>query len=231
MTKEISKLSAIRKISEVVSSDLVLQDILSLIVKVTAKVMNSEICSLMLIDETKAELVLKATQSMAKAYNTKPSIKLGTGIAGKVAVDNAPRQVLDVLQSKDYLNKDIAKKCALKSLLCIPLCAHGKVIGVINNYTTIPHKFSKSEIDTLISIASQAGLVINNYKLQYQVDQAKEELESRKLIEKAKWILVKQKNTNESAALKMLQTESMNKRKPLKEIAEAVILVEEMCKH
>lgn len=228
MPKENAKLTAIRKISEVVVSDLVLQDILSLIVKVTAKIMHSEICSLMLIDEEKQELVLKATQSMDKAYNSKPPIKLGTGIAGKVAVEKKPRQVRDVMNNKEYLNKDIAQKCGLRSLLCTPLCAHGKVIGVINNYTTIAHVFSKSEIDTLVSISSQAGLVINNYSLQSQVDKAKEELETRKMIEKAKWILVKQKNINENDALKMLQAESMNKRKPLKEIAAAVIMVEEM---
>jgi signal transduction protein with GAF and PtsI domain len=228
MTKESAQLNALRKISEVISSDLVLQDILSLIVKVTAKVMHSEICSLMLIDEEQQTLILKATQSMDKAYNSKPPIKLGTGIAGKVALDDKPRQILDVLKNKNYLNKDIAQKCGLKSLLCIPLRAHGKVIGVINNYTTVPHVFSKSEIDTLVSIASQAGLVISNYQLQLQVAQAKEELESRKMIEKAKWILVKQKNINEHDALKMLQAESMNKRKPLKDIAAAVIMVEEM---
>lgn len=182
----------------------------------------------MLIDEEKHELVLKATQSMDKAYNSKPPVKLGTGIAGKVALEKKPRQVRDVLQNKEYLNKKIAQKCSLRSLLCIPLQVHGQVIGVLNNYTTTPHVFSKSEIDTLVSIANQASLVINNYKLQTQVDKAKEELETRKMIEKAKWILVKQKNINEHDALKILQAESMNKRKPLKELATAVILVEEM---
>ncbi|MBU0580018.1 MAG: ANTAR domain-containing protein [Candidatus Margulisbacteria bacterium] len=228
--KDKEKLEAIRQIGEAISSDLILKDILGLIVQVTAKMMNTNICSLMLIDEKKKELVLRATQSIDEAYNNKPNIKLGEGIAGKVAEENKPRQVIDVTKDPLYKNKEIAKKCGLKSLLCVPLRAHGKVIGVINNYTKEQHEFSKSEIDTLIAISSQAGLVISNSNLQEQVDKTKEELQSRKIIEKAKWILVKQQNISEDKAFKLMQKESMDKRKPIKEIAEAVILVDEMRK-
>lgn len=227
-SKDKEKLEAIRQIGEAISSDLVLKDILGLIVQVTAKVMSSNICSLMLIDEKKKELVLKATQSIDEAYNNKPNIKLGEGIAGKVAVENKPCQTLDVTKDPLYKNKEIAKKCGLKSLLCVPLRAHGKVIGVINNYTKLIHEFSKSEIDALITIASQAGLVISNTDLKTEVDQAKEELKTRKIVEKAKWILVKQYKFSEDEAFKLMQKESMNKRIPLKEIAEAVILVAEI---
>jgi len=229
-SKDKEKLDAIRQIGEAISSDLILKDILGLIVQVTAKVMNSNICSLMLIDEQKKELVLKATQSIDQAYNNKPPVKLGEGIAGKVALENKPRQILDVTTDPLYKNKEIAKKCGLRSLLCVPLRAHGKVIGVINNYTLDPHKFSRSEIATLIAIASQAGLVISNTNLKTEVNKAKEELQDRKTIEKAKWLIVQQHKISEAEAFKLMQRESMNKRKPLKEIAEAVILVAEMNK-
>lgn len=229
-SKELDKIAAIREISEAATSDLLIHDILGLIVQVTAKVMGSDICSLMLIDEESQELVLKATQSIDEAYNKKPAMKLGQGFAGKVAVENRPRQTMDVSKEPLYLNKDIAKKCGLKSLLCVPMRAHGKVIGVINNYTKEPHEFSTVEIDTLIAIANQAGLLISNFQLQKQIDEAKEELKARRTIEKAKWLLVKQRGISEDEAFRMMQKESMNVRKPLKEIAEAVLLVEEMNK-
>lgn len=228
--KELDRLAAIREISEAASSDLLLQDILGLIVQVTANVMGSNICSLMLIDEDHDLLVLKATQSIDEAYNKKPSIKLGAGFAGKVAQENKPRQCIDVIKEPLYLNKEIAKKCGLKSLLCVPMRAHGKVIGVINNYTTEPHEFSKAEIDTLIAIAGQAGLVISNFKLQKQINDAKAELQSRRIVEKAKWILIKQRGITEDEAFRLMQKESMNLRKPLKDIAEAVLIMDEMSK-
>jgi signal transduction protein with GAF and PtsI domain len=230
-SKELEKIAAIREISEAASSDLLLQDILGLIVQVTAKIMGSSICSLMLIDEEHGQLVLKATQSIDEAYNKKPSMKLGEGFAGKVALENKPRQTLDVSKEPLYLNKAIAKKCGLKSLLCVPMRVHGKVLGVINNYTKEAHEFSKPETDTLIAIAAQAGLVISNFKLQHQIAEAKEELKARRSIEKAKWLLVKQRGLSEDEAFKLMQKESMNMRKPLKEIAEAIILVADMQKN
>ncbi len=224
------KIAAIREISEAASSDLLLQDILGLIVQVTANVMGSSICSLMLLDDEKKLLVLKATQSMDDAYNKKPPIKLGEGFAGKVAVENKPRQTMDVAKDPLYMSKSIAKKCGLRSLLCVPLRAHGKVIGVINNYTKEQHEFSPAEVDTLIAIAGQAGLVISNFRLQNQINDAKEELQTRRVVEKAKWILVKQRHISEDEAFRIIQKESMNMRKPIREVAEAVLLVEKMNK-
>jgi hypothetical protein len=81
-------LAAISKVSRTITSNLYLEDILKLIVTVAAEVTNSKICSLMLIDEKTNELVLKATQSMSEAYNKKPPLKLGEGIAGRPGKEN-----------------------------------------------------------------------------------------------------------------------------------------------
>ena len=126
---------ALSKVSRTITSDLYLEDILKLIVTVTAEIMDSKICSLMLIDEKTRELVLKATQSMSEAYNKKPHLKIGEGIAGKVALQNKPISVYDLTKEPEYKYKDIAKKEGLRSLLCVPLSVKGRVIGVLNNYT------------------------------------------------------------------------------------------------
>ncbi|MBU0549210.1 MAG: histidine kinase, partial [Candidatus Omnitrophica bacterium] len=84
------KIEALSKVSQTITSSLYLEDILKLIVMVTAEVMNSKICSLLLLNEEKNELIIRATQSVSEAYNKKPNIKLGEGIAGLVAKDNKP---------------------------------------------------------------------------------------------------------------------------------------------
>jgi signal transduction protein with GAF and PtsI domain len=58
-------IDALAKISDAVTSDLYLEEILKLIVTVTAEVMNSKICSLMLLDKSTKELAVKATQSVS----------------------------------------------------------------------------------------------------------------------------------------------------------------------
>ena len=183
---------AISRVSKTITSDLYLEDILKLIVTVAAEIMNSKICSLMLIDEKTNTLVLKATQSMSEIYNKKPHLKIGEGIAGKVALQNKPIAIHDLTVEPEYKYKDIAAKEGLKSLLSVPLAVRGKVIGVLNNYTSRPHKFTAEEIDILTTVANQAAIVIENAELMVKTKVIQEELETRKCVEKAKGILMRQ---------------------------------------
>ena len=64
--------------------------------------MGSKICSLMLIDPKKKELAIKATQSISKEYINKNPLKLGEGIAGRVALENKSIAIYDILKDKNY---------------------------------------------------------------------------------------------------------------------------------
>jgi len=224
------QIKALFKISKAIASDLYLEDILRLIVAVTAQLMGSNICSLMLLDEKKKELVIRATQSVSEAYNKKPPLKIGEGIAGRVAKENESIVVKDITKEKEYKNQDIAKKEKLCSLLCVPLSVKGKVIGVINCYTPKPHDFNETEIDVLTSIAHQAAVAIANTELMVKSRVIQEELESRKRIERAKGILMKEENLTEEEAYMRIQKYAMNSRKTMREVAEAIILSSEMKK-
>ncbi|OGS23079.1 MAG: histidine kinase [Elusimicrobia bacterium RIFOXYA2_FULL_39_19] len=221
-------INAVSKISKAITSDLYLEDILKLIVTVTAQVMKSEICSIMLFDVKQGALDIKATQSMSEEYIKKGSLKIGEGIAGKVLKENKPIQVLDVLNEPEFKFKDMAKKLGLKSLLCVPLDVKGKPIGALNCYTSFFHKFTDSEIAVLTTVANQAAVVIENANLLVTSNILKEELETRKLVEKAKGIIMKQYGHSEEDAYRLLQKKSMDARKTLRAVAEAVILAKEI---
>jgi len=224
------QLEAISKVSQTITSNLYLEDILKLIVTVTAEIMDSKVCALMLLDEKTGELILKATQSMSEAYNTKPNLKIGEGIAGRVALENRPKAVYDISKEPEYKSKDIASKEGLKSLLSVPLAVKGKVIGVLNNYTSYSHKFTKAEIDVLTTVANQAAIVIENAGLMSKTKVIQEELETRKIVERAKGILMRDSGMSEAEAFRKIQKQSMDLRKSMKEIAEAIILIDNMKK-
>ncbi len=224
------QIKALTKISKAIASDIYLEDILRLIVTVTAEMMGSNICSLMLIDEQKKELVIKATQSVSEEYNKKPPLKLGEGIAGKAAKENKPTAIRDVTKEKEYKHKDIAKKEGLCSLLCVPLAAKGKVIGVINCYTSTPHDFTETEINILTSVANQAAVAIENAELMVRSKVIQEELEIRKRIERAKGILMKGQGLTEEEAYLKIRKYSMDSRKTMREVAEALILASDIKK-
>ena len=224
------QIKALTKISKAIASDLYLEDILRLIVTVTAEVMGANICSLMLINEKKNELVIRATQSLSDEYNKKPPLKIGEGIAGRVVKENKPISIKDVTKEKEYKYQDIARKEKLCSLLCIPLTVKGKVIGVINCYTATPHNFTETEVNMLTSIANQAAVAIENTELMVKTRVIQEELETRKRIERAKGILMKESGLTEEQAYLKLQKCSMDHRKSMREVAEAIILSEDIKK-
>ncbi len=223
-----AQLKALSKISSAITSDQYLEDILRLIVMVTAELLNSKICSLMLINEQTGQLEVRATQSVSEAYNNKGPLRLNEGIAGKVASENKARYIQDVTKDKEYKFRDIAIKEGLKSLLCMPLCVKNKVIGVLNCYTSEEHKFSKSEISTITAIANQAAVAIENTELMVKSKVIQEELETRKKVERAKGVLMRDNGLNEEEAYLKLQKFAMDNRKSMRDIADIVIMAEQV---
>ncbi len=224
----IKQIEALSKIANLITSGLYLEELLRLIVHVTAEIMNSKISSLMLLDPDRKELVVRATQSISESYNKKPNLKLGEGIAGIVAAGNKPITVIDVREDSRYLNRDIAKKERLVSLASVPLAVKGRVIGVLNCYTSKKHKFTKHEMDLFTVLANQTALAIQNAELDLRARSAEEALTTRKLIERAKDILSQEANILPSEAYRLMQKQSMDSRKSMREIAEAIILTKEI---
>src|SRR5512136_1605765 len=164
------EINALLEISKAIASGLYLEDVLRLIVTVTANVMNSKICSLWILDEKDKKLKLKATQSISEEYLRERSLAMGEGVVGHVALQNQPMAILDVLREPLYKEKELAKKEGLVSMLSVPMCIKERVIGVINCYTSHPHSFSKNEEEMLSTVANQAALCIENSGLMETLD-------------------------------------------------------------
>ncbi len=224
------QLDLLSEVSRTIVSDHYLKEILQLIVAMTAKVMDSKICSIMLLDEKKEELIISATQSLSKDYINKPNLKVGQSISGRAVEEKKPITVINVTKEPGYMYPEVAKKEGIVSLLSVPMLIKDRVIGVINSYTKSEHLFGKEEIDILQAVANQAAVAIENTNLSHEILAAKEALESRKLIERAKGMLMRELGLTEDEAYKKIHKKSMDLRKTMKEIAEAVILASEMRK-
>ena len=168
MEQRASQLSTLSEISRTITSDLYLEEILQLIVAMTAESMNFKICSIMLLDDEKKELVIKATQSQSRAYVKKPNLKLSESVAGRAITEAKPITILDVRKTPGYQYPDIAKAEGLCSLVALPLSVKKEIIGVLNCYTATPHSFSEEEINLLTALANQAAISIQNAKLMVQ---------------------------------------------------------------
>jgi signal transduction histidine kinase len=164
------EINALLEISKAIASGLYLEDVLRLIVKVTANLMDSKICSLWILDAKEQKLKLKATQSISEEYLKERNLAMGEGVVGHVALRNQPIAILNVLKDPLYKEKELAKKEGLVSMLSVPMCIKDRVIGVINCYTSYPHSFSKNEEEILTTVANQAAICIENSGLMETLD-------------------------------------------------------------
>ena len=165
MERRASQLSALSEISKTITSDMYLEEILQLIVAMTAESMGFKICSIMLLEENKQELSIKATQSKSRAYIKKPNVKLTESVAGRAVTERRPITIRDVRKTPGYQFPDIAKKEGLCSLIALPLTVKNEIIGVLNCYTAAPHEFTEEETILLTALSNQAALSIQNAKL------------------------------------------------------------------
>ncbi len=212
------------QVSETVTSNRLIDDILQLIVTMTAQMMNSKICSIMLLDQPTGELRIVATQSLSDLYRLKPRLKVGQSISGRAVQERRPIIVPDVTREPDYMYPDIARKEGLCSLLSVPMLVRDKAVGVINSYTSVPHAFTAEEVKLMQAIANQSAIAIEHTTLLEKSFEMQEALAVRKLVEQAKGYLMRAKKLSEEEAFRLIQRQSMDMRKSMREIAEAILL-------
>ena len=224
-------ITALMNISHAITSELFLEDIFKLIVMVVAKVTGVDICSLWLIDEESfpPKVRLKATQAIEPEYMKDRSLNMNEGVVGHVISTKKPLIIPDVLECEIFKEKEMARRLGLVSMVGVPL--QGKkemVIGVLNCFTSARHNFTQTDINLLTAVANQAGLAIIQTDLIVQTKIIQEELKSRKKIERAKEILMEKRKISGEEAYRWMQKRSMDSRKTMAEVAEAVLLAHEL---
>ncbi len=222
------QIEVLSEISQAITSDLYLDDILKLIVTLTASVMDSKIVSLWLLDEKEGCFKLRATQTINKEYLKERSLGWGEGIVGRVAQSRQPMQIPNVLEEPLYKEKEMARNLGLSSMLSVPMCVKDRVVGVLNCYGSSRRLFTETEVKLLITVANQAAVAIENTELMVKSRVIQEELESRKLVERAKEILITRKGMSPEEAYRRIQKQSMDSRRSMREIAEAIILADQI---
>lgn len=218
------------KVSQSITSEKYLDEILNLIVVVTAEMLNSKICSIMLLDADGTEFSIRATQSLSDEYKRKPNLRVGSSLIGEAVRTGKPLVVENVQTEKRYFYRELARKEGLTSMLAVPMIVKDKAVGVINVYTKEPHVFTRIEQNVLQMVANQAAVAVANTKLMEEALKAREALETRKLVERAKGVLMKMHNLSEDQAYRMINKKSMNSCKSMKDIAESILLMADLQK-
>ena len=222
------QLETLSNVSQTITSHHFLDEMLQLIVGMMAETMNSPICSIMLLDDEGKELEIKVTHSLSQAYASKPNIPVHRSLLGRVVKGRKPLVIRDVTKERGYAYRELARREGLRSLVSVPLMIKDLVIGVFNLYSSQERSFSREEMQLLTSVANQAAVAIQNAKLMSEAISMREALKTRKIVERAKGILLKEENLAEAEAYRRIQKKSMKLRKSMREISEAIILAAEV---
>ncbi|MGH7441744.1 MAG: GAF domain-containing protein, partial [bacterium] len=185
--------------------------------------MDSKIVSILLHDEATQTLNIAATQSLSASYRDKPAVSADKSVSGRALRTREPQRVVDLSQDPGFWIPEVARQEGLVSLLCVPMLVRGQAIGVINSYSQYPRRYTEDDIKTLALVAGQTAIAVENARLHCATAAFQEDLKQRKLMAQAKALLFQKYRMDEVAAHRYLQKQSMNRRVPLREIAEALL--------
>ena len=167
---------SLSSVSRTINSTLNLDEALRVITREACELMRARMCSLMMLDENREWLDLRASYGAGDAYTKKPRLSVEESLLGVVARRKKPMQVANVQTSSRYQNVEVARQEGLVSLLSVPLLFAGQSIGTLNVYTSRPYNFSNEEIRILSALAELSAIAIEKARLYERIVDVEEQL-------------------------------------------------------
>lgn len=200
-----------------------LPELLHSVVGFAGAVVGCDSCFVYILEDD--ELVLGASRNSHPEALGSVRLKLGQGITGWVAEHRTP-VVLSRNAAADarFQRFHELPEDRFEAFLSVPLMSRGRVIGVINLQNRDPHEYTEREITLLATMGLLVGAEIEMARVEKQMSELTSRLEQRKLIERAKGILQRDLAIGENEAYVLLQKQSQQRRRSMKDIAEAVVL-------
>jgi signal transduction protein with GAF and PtsI domain len=128
-------------------------------------IMDVKGCTIRVLDEKKQTLEIVAAHGLNAAYLKKGPVILKDHPVDRKVLKGAAISTEDITKEKHVLYRKDAKREGIKSVLSVPLKAEHKIIGVIRVYTTMPHVFSREEVDKLKALAWLGGILAGRARI------------------------------------------------------------------
>ncbi len=204
-----------------------LHEVLERVVRFISAVVQSDSCFVYVLEGD--ELVLRASKNPHPEVVDRLKLRVGQGITGWVAEHRQPVAMSrNASQDPRFQFFSELPEDRYEAFLSVPVMCRGRLVGVINLQHRLPHEHGEREIKVISTIGFLVGAEIEMARLESEISQLSQQLETRKLVERAKGILQRELGLNEEQAYSTIQKQSRQRRKSMKEIAEAIILAEEV---
>lgn len=203
--------------------------VLNRIVDCATSMIPCDSCFIYLFEDDK--LVLRASKNPHSDIVDRLGISLGQGITGWVGWHREPVAIAEkALTDPRFKRFRNLPEDSFEAFLSVPILCRSKLVGVINLQNRTPYKFTEQEVRLLSAVGYLVGAELERVRLEMENSQLSDRLESRKLVERAKGLLQRDFGLDEEAAYRSMQRESRQRRKTMREIAEAILLNEDLRK-
>ena len=222
-----SDVDALHEIGSRIAAADPLQAVLARVVEFASTLVRCDACFLYVLDGD--GLVLRASTTPHPGIVDRLRLRIGEGLTGWVAAHRqpvaVPRQAFadPRFQTFNELPED-----RYEAFLSVPVLSRGKLVGVINVQHREPHEHRRREIRLLSTIGFLVGAEIEMARLELEMSALSERLEVRTLLDRAKGILQRDLALTEEEAYHTIQRESRQRRKSRRDIAEAIVLSDEL---
>jgi uroporphyrinogen-III synthase len=204
-----------------------LHEVLDRVVEFVTGVVKCDSCLVYLMEDN--ELVLRASKNPHPDVVDRLKLRMGQGITGWVAEHREPVAITrNAAGDPRFQFFNELPEDEFEAFLSVPILCRDRVVGVINVQHRLAHVYKPRQIRLISTVGFLAGALIELARLESENLQLAEELETRKLVERAKGILQRDLKLSEEESYLTLQRESRQRRKPMKDVAEAILLADEL---
>ena len=202
-------------------------DVLARVVEFTSALVKCDSCLIYVLEDE--ELVLRASKNPHPDVVDRLKLRVGEGITGWVAEHREAVAVTEnAAQDPRFRFFHELPEDSYEAFLSVPLLCRGRVVGVINLQHRLPHVYKKRQIRLISTVGFLVGAEIELARLEEANSNLSLQLQTRKVVERAKGILQREFGLTEEQAYLALQRQSRQKRKTMREIADAIVLGDEV---
>src|SRR6202162_3569978 len=202
-------------------------DVLTRVVEFASALVKCDSCLIYVLEGD--ELVLRASKNPHAEVVDRLKLRVGQGITGWVAEHQEPVAVAEraALDPRFQFFHELPED-SYEAFLSVPLMCRGRVVGVINLQHRQHHVYRRREIRMISTVGFLVGAELELARLEEANSTLSEQLQTRKIVERAKGILQRDLGLNEEQTYLAPQPRGRRKRKPMKEIAEAIVLSDDV---
>lgn len=220
-------IEVLHEIGERIAAADPLSKVLKLVVEFVSAVVKCDSCFVYVLDG--AELILRASQNPHDEVVNQLKIRIGQGITGWVAEHRRPVAVSeDASRDPRFQTFHELPEDRYAAFLSVPILCRDKLVGVINVQHRERHEHSTREIQLISTVGFLVGPEIELARLEAESMKSSELAEARRMVEEAQKILARMMGIEEDDAYLMLQREARERRKSMKQLAEAILLVDSL---